>query len=432
MSDRLESLATTRRATTHPPSVLYYGGRTVPETVRSNPPSIWSGRPPTIGRDAKTTSGQMVVSLSQSPSTNAVKRLIMRYDKSGDGMLSKLELQHLLEEMFEADLSSVPLDETGVTIMMEAIDDDNSGSISSAEFLDAWNGWLGRALMPVRCLLIIDVQNDFITGSLAVDNGESVVPVVNAVREAVAWDVIGLSLDWHPFTHSSFLEGITENPPGSRPSELHPSATPKQQEMAKAPELFMELPLTSPNGESLSQVLWPRHCVQDSWGSHTHVDLVRQPSDLVILKGTDKRIDSYSAFFDNLKLRSTGLYDQLRERRVSHVYVCGIAFDYCVCFTALHAAAEGLVVTVVEDACRAVAPKTAVEMRAVMTEAGVRFCNAADLPRLFKADSLQEAIAAAKSVNRARQMAGRTLGLPTMGRPPNRSGRTASGRTAKK
>jgi len=375
----------------------------------------------------------MVASIGQNPSTNAVKRLIMRYDKSGDGLLSVQELQCLLEEMFEADLASVPLDDHGVTTIMRAIDDDNSGSISTAEFLAAWNGWLGRALMPVRCLLIIDVQNDFITGSLAVSDAESIVPLVNTIRETVKWDVIGMSLDWHPHTHSSFLEGFTENAPGCRPSELHPTATPAQQARAQAPEYFMELPLTSPTGEALNQMLWPRHCVQGSWGSQTHKDLVTRSSDLVILKGTDKKIDSYSAFFDNMKLRSTGLYDQLRDRRVSHVYVCGIAFDYCVCFTALHAAAEGLVVTVIEDACRAVAPSSATEMRAVMAEAGVRFCNGSDLPRLFKADSLQEAINAAKSVNRARQMAGRTLGMPTMGRPPQASrggqGATPRGRT---
>jgi len=302
--------------------------------------------------------------------------------------------------------------------MMQAIDDDNSGSISTAEFLHAWNGWLGRALMPVRCLLIIDVQNDFITGSLAVDNAPSVVPMVNAVRGAVKWDVIGCSLDWHPQTHSSFLEGLTENAPGTRPSELHPAATPEQKAMAKSPELFMELPLTSPTGELINQVLWPRHCVQGTWGAQTHADLVTSPSDLVILKGTDKRIDSYSAFYDNMKLRSTGLLDQLQERRVSHVYVCGIAFDYCVCFTALHAAAEGLVVTVIEDATRGVAPNTMAQMREVMKEAGVRFCKSSELHGLFHADSLQEAINAAKSINRARQMAGRTLGMPTMGRPP--------------
>ena len=368
-SSRLEGLASDRRARPNASSVLYFGNRTVPELVKANPPSIWAPQSP---RTVKPSVGFLA---SAGSSMNVLKELMRRYDISKDGVLSEAELQTLIEEMFQIGCSKVALDKQGVRAIMQAMDTDKNGNISAAEFSAAIQGWLGRALMPVHCLLIIDMQNDFITGTLAVKGAEALPAVINRIRKSIAWDVVSYSLDWHPTQHASFYESFIENKPGSRPAELHPSATAEQRKAATNPKMFGTLPLMSPTGEAIDQVLWPRHCAQGSWGAENHVDLVTLPSDIVIRKGTDPQIDSYSAFYDNMKLRSTGLKDQLVSRRVSHVYIVGIAFDFCVCFSALHAAEEGLVVTVIEDATRPVAQSSAAQMRSVMRDAVRGICT---------------------------------------------------------
>ena len=173
--------------------------------------------------------------------------------------------------------------------------------------------------------------------------------------------------------------------------------------------MFSMVTLTAPTGAPMSQVLWPRHCVQGTWGAENHEDLETMPTDVFVLKGTDASIDSYSAFFDNMKFKATGLVDELNARRVSHLYLVGIAFDYCVCHSALHSASEGFVVTVVEDATAAVAPDSTARARAMLTEAGVRICTSKELPALMNADVLNEVLAAATAVTRARDVTLRTM-----------------------
>ena len=121
----------------------------------------------------------------------------------------------------------------------------------------------------------------------------------------------------------------------------------------------------------MDQVLWPQHCVEGSWGAENHPDLVTRPSDVVVKKGVLPTIDSYSAFFDNMKLNDTGLLGRLQALGVTHVYVVGLTFDYCVAFSALHAAESGLVTAVVEDACAAVSAENVPARREMLKEAGV-------------------------------------------------------------
>ncbi len=204
----------------------------------------------------------------------------------------------------------------------------------------------------MRALLIIDVQNDFMPGgSLAVADGDAVVPVANAL--AAHFDFVVASQDWHPAHHSSFAS----NHPGHEPGEVV-------------------------DVDGIAQVLWPDHCVQHTPGASFHSALDVARIDSVIRKGTDPGIDSYSAFFDNGRRRDTGLADLLGNRGVEEVWLVGLATDYCVKWTALDARSVGLSVAVVTDGVRAVdlAPGDGERALAEMGEAGCRLVQAVDFP----------------------------------------------------
>jgi len=178
--------------------------------------------------------------------------------------------------------------------------------------------------VPGACLVVVDVQNDFIPGgALAVPQGDEVVPEIN--RLAARFDDVILTQDWHPRGHASFASSH----PGKKPFET------------------VELPYGS-------QVLWPDHCVQGTAGAAFHPDLNLTKAQLVIRKGHHRDIDSYSAFLEADRRTTTGLAGYLKERGFRKLYVCGLATDFCVAWTALDARAAGFDTTVIEDACRAI------------------------------------------------------------------------------
>ena len=174
------------------------------------------------------------------------------------------------------------------------------------------------------CLIIVDVQNDFCPGgALAVPKGDEVVPVVNHL--AARFDNVVLTQDWHPRGHASFASSH----PGKKPFET------------------IELPYGT-------QVLWPDHCVQGTSGADFHPKLAISRSQLIIRKGFHRDIDSYSGFLEADRSTTTGLAGYLKEKGLRELYVCGLATDFCVAWTALDARATGFEVTVIEDACRAI------------------------------------------------------------------------------
>lgn len=173
-------------------------------------------------------------------------------------------------------------------------------------------------------LLVVDIQNDFCPGGrLPVPRGDDVVPVVNALARQFRHVV--LTQDWHPPGHQSFASVH----PGKRPFDV----------------------VTLPDGP---QVLWPDHCVQGTPGAAFRHDLDVPHAELVLRKGYDPAIDSYSAFFENDRLTPTGLAGYLRERGLKRVFIAGLAFDFCVRYSAEDARRAGFEVAVVEDACRAI------------------------------------------------------------------------------
>lgn len=199
----------------------------------------------------------------------------------------------------------------------------------------------------MKALIIVDVQNDFCPGgSLAVPEGDQVVPIINSLMDE--FDLVIATQDWHPEDHGSFAA----NHEGKNPGDLIKLA-------------------------SLSQILWPVHCVQGSTGAEFHSGLDRGKIRRVFVKGTDSGIDSYSGFFDNGKLKATGLGDYLRVNDVKSVHVCGLATDYCVKATAVDAHGLGFNTTIVSDACRGVDLNPGDVKKAIddMLEAGIKMVS---------------------------------------------------------
>ncbi|WP_395602602.1 bifunctional nicotinamidase/pyrazinamidase [Pseudomonas sp. A1230] len=181
--------------------------------------------------------------------------------------------------------------------------------------------------MPISsraALLVIDVQNDFIPGGqLPVPEGDHIVPLIN--RLARQFKKVVIAQDWHPAGHASFASSH----PGHQPYDV------------------IELPY----GE---QTLWPEHCVQATPGAELHPELDLPHAQLIIRKGCNPDIDSYSAFLEADRRTTTGLSGYLKERGIDTVYMVGLALDFCVMYSALDARAAGFNAFVVLDACRAI------------------------------------------------------------------------------
>jgi nicotinamidase/pyrazinamidase len=176
-------------------------------------------------------------------------------------------------------------------------------------------------MIKQSALIIVDLQNDFSPGGImSVPQSHDIVPIVNQLQER--FPLIIATQDWHPQDHVSFAS----NHPGHRVHDV------------------IEV-------HGLPQTLWYDHCVQGTEGAKLHPHLVTSHLNKIFLKGTESHIDSYSAFYDNAHLRSTGLTDYLREQGIKHVYLVGILIDYCVMYSALDAVRDGFKVSVIMDAC---------------------------------------------------------------------------------
>ena len=342
-----------------------------------------------VAADASTSKDKSALASLAAIDADRLADEFSKHDAGAKGTLTRSEITALLEKLVGGDISTA-VDINGEPVLdslIQALDADNSGEVDLDELLAAWRAWFGQALNPVRCLLIIDVQNDFISGTLRIDkcpaqqDPTKIVPVINRMRKDLQWDAVAVSLDWHPHEHCSFAECFGEEGPGPASFPLHADQPPEE---AVSPPVFSSLTLLSPDGVSpMSQILWPRHCVQGSWGAECHPDLVTDEKDVIIYKGTNAEVDSYSAFYDNQKLNQTALLARLRSLHVTHLFVTGLALDVCVAFSALHAAEEGFVVTVVVDACAGVSEEGIAEKREAFQRAGITVATSEELPAIF-------------------------------------------------
>jgi nicotinamidase/pyrazinamidase len=199
-------------------------------------------------------------------------------------------------------------------------------------------------------LLVVDVQNDFIPGgALAVPAGDEVLGPIHKL--APYFEHVILTQDWHPAGHASFASS-------------HPGRQPFEQ---------IELPYGA-------QTLWPEHCVQQTRGAEFHPELGLLKAELILRKGFRPAIDSYSAFFENDRQTPTGLAGYLRERSLARIFLAGLAYDYCVGYSALDARRLGFPAYVVRDACRAINLKHSLSaIEAHFARAGVVVLDSAEV-----------------------------------------------------
>ncbi len=205
-------------------------------------------------------------------------------------------------------------------------------------------------ITPQDVLIVTDVQNDFCPGgALAVADGDAVIPAIHSA--ASRFEHIILIQDWHTPGHNSFASSH----PGKKPFE--------QIELAYG-----------------LQTLWPDHCIQGSKGAEMHPALQLPRAELILRKGFRREIDAYSAFFENDRITPTGLAGYLRERALNRVFLVGLAYDYCVAYSALDARRLDLTAVILRDACRAIDLNGSVAaIERELAAAGVELMNTDDL-----------------------------------------------------
>lgn len=195
-------------------------------------------------------------------------------------------------------------------------------------------------------LIVVDVQNDFCEGgAFDLQGGAAIVKPINAL--ARKFQTVVMTQDFHPAGHSSFASS-------------HPGA-----------EAFTQIEMSYG-----PQTLWPDHCVQGSWGAEFHPDLDTQAAHLIIRKGCQTQLDSYSAFVENDRRTKTGLDGYLRSRGVTRCFVCGIATDFCVAWSVLDAVDHGFETVLLRDLSVEIDLEGSLQVQLdAMSEAGVRFLN---------------------------------------------------------
>lgn len=213
----------------------------------------------------------------------------------------------------------------------------------------------GMGIHPDDALIIVDVQNDFMpNGALPVVEGDLIVPGINKLVEKfhAAGSNIILTQDWHTPDHQSFASAHK----GKKPYE----------------------PFSS---EGIGPILWPDHCVRGTAGADFHPDLVTKFARLIIRKGTNPKIDSYSAFIENDKKTETGLSGYLRTIEIKRIFLCGLALDYCVFYSAIDGKNLGFNAVLVIDLTRPVGEPEGIVSRVLeeMTAEGIFFTNSSQI-----------------------------------------------------
>jgi nicotinamidase/pyrazinamidase len=201
----------------------------------------------------------------------------------------------------------------------------------------------------MKAVVIVDPQIDFMPGgALAVPYGDKIVTVINSILKS--FDLVVATQDWHPQGHRSFASSYDGMDPFSE---------------------------TTLNG--LPQVLWPDHCVQGSRGAEFHPDLDMRPVEAIFRKGMNPEIDSYSGFFDNGRLVSTGLAGYLREQGVPAIPFCGLAADICVLYTIRDAVREGFKALLIDDASYPLDSDNYGDVKEELADIGVRIVKSSSL-----------------------------------------------------
>ena len=235
-------------------------------------------------------------------------------------------------------------------------------------------------------LLVIDMQNDFISGTLPVAGAESIIPTINNLTALDSWEVVAFTTDYHPANHLSFA---SNSPFNKQPfMSVNVSYTDYQKVCGEAYKpIYKESAAGNCTANDVevqfSQELWPDHCIQGTWGQQIHDDVLVPSSAFIIRKGITTVVDSYGAFTNNYgmyvtdknpeiikRIEENSLATSLKRRAIQHVYVAGLALDYCVKYTTLQALSRDYKTYVVIDATKPVAQSTGTEAVHTVTAAG--------------------------------------------------------------
>ncbi|XP_015177346.1 PREDICTED: uncharacterized protein LOC107066855 [Polistes dominula] len=287
-------------------------------------------------------------SMKYKPKWTNMDACFTAFDKDEDGFLSLSEFKLICCALFRNNLGNIyTLEEKQLQEIYSIFDLNHDGMIDKEEFEICWNLWIKVCTRPKNAFLIVDVQNDFISGSLnikhcaAQHDGLEVVEPINRLLDTVQFDAVFYSLDWHPVDHVSFIDNL--------PLREIDESNGITKEMIKVYDT-----VTFKGPPTIKQRLWPRHCVQDSWGAELHKDLKIVKDAIKIYKGTNSEVDSYSVFWDNKKLTETTLASQLQEIGTTDIYICGLAYDVCVGATAVDAMTSGYRTILIDDCSRGV------------------------------------------------------------------------------
>mmetsp|Transcript_38530 Transcript_38530/g.79031 ORF Transcript_38530/g.79031 Transcript_38530/m.79031 type:complete len:422 (-) Transcript_38530:157-1422(-) len=322
-----------------------------------------------------------------------ISEMFKKHDADGNGHIDKHEFETLVVDVLHFLDPSLPpeISREDKELIRELIDKDRNNQISEEELFESLKEWIPTIGGGRRALIVVDLQNDFITGSLQVPNAIDAVHATNALRQQFVFDVVAHTRDWHPKNHCSF------------------ASTNKQQ-------LFTSIYMTLEDGSVVEQMMWPDHCVQDTHGAKFCPELILEAGDVIIDKGTKIGIDSYSGFFDNCKQGETLLQKQLKSLDVGEVYVCGVAMDYCVGCTALDAALCGFTTYLLEDCSKPVSEESWEKMRTRLEQNEVQIISSHMVPMPRRPTGRNTLEAARRLLSRRKEPAHRCNGGHNMAR----------------
>ncbi|XP_014612312.1 PREDICTED: pyrazinamidase/nicotinamidase-like [Polistes canadensis] len=265
------------------------------------------------------------------------------FDINGDGVIDENEFLLLCKELFEEEVDD---NEWRVKEIFKKFHTNEESGLKGNEWERCYKEWIQPIVEPVNVLVVVDVQNDFIHGSLSLRNckskhdGYQVIKPINRLLKTIDWNEIVYTLDYHPEDHISFYENLHLR-------ELHPTSQIKKEEAV----LYDKVIFMQPHVE---QTLWPKHCVMGTWGSELHQDLYISPLSIQICKGQNPNVEAYSIFTRDDEETCSEMEKALSKFKATDLYVCGLALDVCVKETCLDALKLGYKVVLLEDCCRGI------------------------------------------------------------------------------
>ncbi|XP_043590491.1 nicotinamidase-like [Bombus pyrosoma] len=288
--------------------------------------------------------------------------------KDPEGDFNFANFRAMCSSVFKDD--DIRKDEWRIREIFDLFDLDKDGVLKEEE-LTRFGEWTRKLSMPKTALVIVDVQNDFIDGSLSLrtceakQDGADVVEPINNLLKNGSFSKIIYSLDWHPENHISFYENLHLR-------ELCPNSKIKREDAKLLDTVIFADPY-------LEQILWPKHCVMNTWGAELHKDLVIVPGSIQIRKGQNPDMEAYSVFFDNNFKGSMELHAILKKEGVDYVFVCGLAYDICVKATCLDGLRLGYAIAIVDDCCCGIAESDTEETKQLILENGGLITNSNDV-----------------------------------------------------